>query len=596
MTEDLAHNAVITQLLKGLLGATTFEQVATLTLSSILDVAAAALTGNPDRRCGRAVRAMVHLRPGGTYRRLVVLEAGQSSVSAPRDRERPLFSASAWRWVVERREGIWVDVILARASSAHRDKGYAPLETQPPARGGHFASESRIQLMQRDVTHLLALPLRTPPDVTDGMVSIEFNCPATATAGLLPPDALELLQFVTDLAAPYLTTLPSKTSDSPEVDSFLPVVGKSMASTIEMLLVFAQQEEPILIGGPTGAGKSRLARWCHEHSATKDKPFEALDLSAVPEELQMAELFGWKRGAFTGAVRDNAGLIARARGGTLFIDEIGNLSARAQAGLLHVLEERTYRVLGDDNVEKSADVRFIIGTNENLQEAVRARRFREDLYYRINVLPVSLPALCDRVDEIPMWASYMVNRRQQKNPKDGPVTISTAAEAALMNEPWPGNLRQLDNIVRRAYAIAMMSRAGSPSRSGFVLEEEHIRRALAYEAPDEQGGCMHALLAAATALVNRAKSQSGGRGGVDLDLIDGFKGFVLGIALEKAGGNRDEVFRMFAREKLVANRNHHKVLRRELERAEQLFGSLGESARFPFAALIADSGDPGEKA
>ena len=151
-----------------------------------------------------------------------------------------------------------------------------------------------------------------------------------------------------------------------QVDALLPVVGASMAGVIEMLRVFAQQEEPILISGPTGAGKSRLARWCHEQSSSRPNAFEILDLSTVPEELQMAELFGWKKGAFTGAIRDNPGLIARARGGTLFIDEIDNLSPRAQAGLLHVLEDRTYRVLGDNGSEKPAEVRFIIGTNARL--------------------------------------------------------------------------------------------------------------------------------------------------------------------------------------------------------------------------------------
>jgi transcriptional regulator with PAS, ATPase and Fis domain len=369
-----------------------------------------------------------------------------------------------------------------------------------------------------------------------------------------------------------------------QVDALLPVVGTSMAGVIEMLRVFAQQEEPILISGPTGAGKSRLARWCHEQSSTRPNAFEILDLSTVPEELQMAELFGWKKGAFTGAIRDNPGLIARARGGTLFIDEIDNLSPRAQAGLLHVLEDRTYRVLGDNGSEKPAEVRFIIGTNARLHEAVREKRFREDLYYRINVLPVKLPPLRDRPDEIPMWAHYMANRRHATRVPDGRVELSTQAEATLLSQDWPGNVRQLDNIVRRAYAIALMTHGGAPPRD-LRLEDEHIQRALAYEEVEEGNSLVDALLSAAVAFVSAAQKGAAAGTPLDLDSSDGFKGFVLAVATEKMG-SREDAFRLFGREKLVTSRNHQKVFRRELERAQSVCTSIGKPGDFPFARFI----------
>src|SRR5262249_5349857 len=146
----------------------------------------------------------------------------------------------------------------------------------------------------------------------------------------------------------------------------LPVIGASMQGVIEMLRVFARQEETVLLSGPTGAGKSRLARWCHSRSPVSGQVFETIDLATVPEELQMAELFGWKNGAFTGEAKDTPGCIARAENGTLFIDEVDKLSLKAQAGLLRVLEDKRYRPLGEGAGDRTASVRFIVGTNADL--------------------------------------------------------------------------------------------------------------------------------------------------------------------------------------------------------------------------------------
>src|SRR5262249_54735633 len=162
----------------------------------------------------------------------------------------------------------------------------------------------------------------------------------------------------------------------------------------------------------------------------------------------------------------------RAERGTLFIDEIDKLSLRAQAGILHVLEERRYRSLGEGVSERKADVRFIVGTNANLEEAVREGRFREDLYYRITVLPLRLLPLDERADEIPLWADYMATRRHRESEPEGHASVSPAAARALAGRRWPGNLRQLDNVIRRAYALALVERGAAPK--GVVLEERHI--------------------------------------------------------------------------------------------------------------------------
>jgi DNA-binding NtrC family response regulator len=249
-------------------------------------------------------------------------------------------------------------------------------------------------------------------------------------------------------------------------DDLLPVIGKGTAGLIEILRVFVDQEETLIISGPTGAGKSRLARWCHEQSRRKPHPFETLDLLSVPEDLQMAELVGWKRGAFTGATNSMPGALTRAAKGTLFIDEIDKLSLKAQSGLLRMIEERRYRALGDDTNERQVEARFIIGTNADLRALVRNGRFREDLYYRIHVLPVRLPPLAERLDEVPEWAAFMLERCSGH--AKGSVHLTPDAIQALLSHSWPGNLRQLDNVIRRAYAFALAGRerdvAGVSSR------------------------------------------------------------------------------------------------------------------------------------
>jgi len=344
-------------------------------------------------------------------------------------------------------------------------------------------------------------------------------------------------------------------------------------------------------GGPAAAGGGALHGAADRRAAGVRRPggdgahlrahrHEGLDLSAVPEELQLGELFGWRKGAFTGALRDNPGLLARSGGGTLFIDEIDKLSLRAQAGLLHVLEERTYRVLGE-GAEKTSDARFIVGTNADLRGEVEAGRFREDLYYRVHVLPIALPPLRERPDEIPLWARHMLRRRHRDTVPDGSAQLTEAAERALAARPWPGNLRQLDNIIRRAYSLAVMAHGGQPPRA-LTLDEKEVSAALGLEGGRPEGGVVALMERAAAALA--AKAQKGPE--LDLDLADAFKGLLLASAVEAAGG-RDEAFKALGREALVRNRNHHKVLRRELERVEALCRALGEPVPAAVAALLA---------
>jgi len=549
-------------------GARSFEEAALATLRDLLRMAEEALQASRFTGMGRLLRGVVHLRPADAYRRLAALErealnsgsSGQESLLlADGPQVSLLASASAWRAVAE--HGCAVSIDVGQGTLHPHLESVKPFSA--PSLGAAVTQESQQRLLNRQASHVCVLPLRMPGQRIDGMIALEASCMAALGQEFIWREASPRLQLVVDLAAPYLSGLPPRPGSTPEKDEYLPVIGASMDSLVAVLRIFAQQDETILISGPTGAGKSRLARWCHERSARRQNRFESLDLMTVPEELQMSELFGWRKGAFSGAVKDNPGCVARAEGGTLFIDEIDKLSLKAQAGLLHVLEERTYRALGEAGSEQRANVRFIVGTNSNLPEAVRRGTFREDLYYRINVLPVRVPPLDERRDEIGPWARYMLARHHKEKSPAGVARLAPEAEQRLEQGSWPGNLRQLDNIIRRAYTLAMVERGGASQ--DLELREPHIRQALAYEGGAQSSALVDALTQAARAFVIEAQRR---QAPLDIDLAESFRGFVLAEAVQQVG--REEAFRLVGRESLVKSRNHLKALRQELKKAEAL--------------------------
>ncbi len=225
----------------------------------------------------------------------------------------------------------------------------------------------------------------------------------------------------------------------------------AMRKLFDLVPVLAQSISTVLIGGESGTGKELLARAIHTHSARADGPFVAVNCGALPDALLEAELFGFRKGAFTDAKVDRPGRFERARGGTIFLDEIGEISPAMQVRLLRVLQEKSFEPLGATDVVQ-ADVRVVAATNRDLKQMVESGAFRLDLYYRLNVVRLALPALRTRAEDIPLLAEHFVDRlnRLQGRHVQG---LTDDALAVLGQHRFPGNVRELENIIERAFVL-----------------------------------------------------------------------------------------------------------------------------------------------
>ncbi len=276
------------------------------------------------------------------------------------------------------------------------------------------------------------------------------NAVAALKAGafdyLAKPVSLEQLRALVKSALTLPQGAPTKSSDHALLGA-----SSAMQQVGEMIEKLARSEAPVHVTGESGSGKELAARLIHKKSVRRDKPFVPVNCGAIPENLMESEFFGYRKGAFTGAEGDRDGFFQAAQGGTLFLDEVADLPLAMQVKLLRVIQEKKVRKVGATQ-EESLDVRIISATHQKLAECVEAGKFRHDLYYRLNVIELRMPALRERSEDIPLFVNAVLDRLARASNATRPQ-VTEAANAALMRYDFPGNVRELENILERAMAL-----------------------------------------------------------------------------------------------------------------------------------------------
>tara|TARA_B100000809_G_scaffold266924_1_gene333063 strand:+ start:1548 stop:2939 length:1392 start_codon:yes stop_codon:yes gene_type:complete len=298
---------------------------------------------------------------------------------------------------------------------------------------------------------------------------------------------------------------------------FQDIIGQSpaMLELFKVLETVSNTTSTILLTGETGTGKELVARAIHHNSSRAQERFVPLNCGAIPETLLETELFGHVKGAFTGAIATRPGRLKQADRGTLFLDEIGNMSTNLQSKLLRVLQEREFERVGDSQSTK-VDVRFIAATNSDLAEMIKLGRFREDLFYRLNVIPIHLPPLRDRREDVPLLVQRFVNKLgQEQEPARANIRISQEAMRRIMAFDWPGNIRQLENTIERILVL-------TPGQSQIDISD------LPLELQE-------------TNRVTTSSSVSLPENGIDLqNYLRNLERSLICLALERTGGNQNK--------------------------------------------------------
>lgn len=246
--------------------------------------------------------------------------------------------------------------------------------------------------------------------------------------------------------------LPQEEEQPPQLSTLILTRSAKMHRLLEQVKLFAESDVNILINGESGTGKELLATRIHQQSPRASRPFIAINCSAIPHDLLESELFGHVKGAFTGATQNRDGLFTAANGGTILLDEIGDMPLPLQVKLLRVLQENKVRPVGG-STDRDIDVRVLSATHHNLQTAIKNKAFRDDLYYRLNVVNLELPPLRERLEDIPLLANHFLRKISDRTGK--PVkSLSPEATGLLLGYDWPGNIRELENVMERVFALA----------------------------------------------------------------------------------------------------------------------------------------------
>ncbi len=350
-------------------------------------------------------------------------------------------------------------------------QGVAILGADVPASGGLSEVESLVSFQVRS---LLCVPLTVFQKVI-GCIYLDTTSPGTR----FDKDHLELVAGIASISALALENSrrvlwleQENLRLAAEINLQHNMVGESttMKEVYRFLSRVAPTESTVLVGGESGTGKELVARAIHRNSPRASRPFVTINCAAIPEGLLESELFGYERGAFTGAAGQKKGRLEMADGGVVFLDEIGELASALQVKLLRVLQEREFERLGGSR-PISVDIRLIAATNKDLAAAVKARTFREDLYYRLNVVSLVVPALRERLEDIPVLAEYFVAKFASKC-KVRAKKISPEAMAGLMNYDWPGNVRELENAIERALVLGVSDTIRPEDLPESVLEKD----------------------------------------------------------------------------------------------------------------------------
>lgn len=296
-------------------------------------------------------------------------------------------------------------------------------------------------------------------DITTAVQAMKAGAFDYVAKPVIPDEILKKIQDALELRG--MPVEKEKTEKSKEI-TYIKGTSREAEQLYEYIQLVAPTMMTVLITGESGSGKEYIARLIHNRSTRQNAPFVAVDCGAIPKDLAASEFFGHVKGAFTGAVNDKTGYFVQASGGTIFLDEIGNLSYDVQVQLLRALEERKVRPVGSDK-ETAFDVRIISATNENLMQAVAEGHFREDLYHRLNEFSLKAQSLRERQEDIPVFAHHFLNAANQELNK-GIIGFDDVVMNVFKRYNWPGNLREMRNIVKRATLLC---------REGFI-GQEHI--------------------------------------------------------------------------------------------------------------------------